>query len=97
MIVRSQAIWLARRLRGFVSKVNEQTDLSQLSDTLGLEIQRSMDFYESQLKQPPLKEILFKTQFDCVPVIERLKPFQPAAMAAGWNGFSRSITGTQSN
>ncbi|WP_334039102.1 agglutinin biogenesis protein MshI [Alteromonas macleodii] len=80
MIVRSQAIWLARRLRGFVSKVNEQTDLSQLSDTLGLEIQRSMDFYESQLKQPPLKEILFKTQFDCVPVIERLKPFQPAAM-----------------
>jgi MSHA biogenesis protein MshI len=80
MIVRSQAIWLARRLRGFVSKVNEQTDLSQLSDTLGLEIQRSMDFYESQLKQPPLKEILFKTQFDCVPVIERLKPFQPVAM-----------------
>lgn len=80
MIVRSQAIWLARRLRGFVNKVDEQTDLAQLSDTLGLEIQRSMDFYESQLKQPPLKEILFKTQFDCMPVIERLKPFQPAAM-----------------
>ena len=80
MIVRSQAIWLARRLRGFVSKVNEQTDLSQLSDTLGLEIQRSMDFYESQLKQPPLKAILFKTPLDCVQVIERLKPFLLAAM-----------------
>jgi len=80
MIVRSGAIWLARRLRGFVNKFNETTDVSQVSDTLGLEIQRSMDFYESQLKQPPLKEILFKTQFDCEPVIERLKPFQPAAM-----------------
>lgn len=80
MIVRSQAIWLARRLRGFVNKTSDENDIAQLSDTLGLEIQRSMDFYESQLKQPPLKEILFKTQFDCVPVIERLKPFQPAAM-----------------
>ena len=76
MIVRSRAIWLSRRLRGFVNKANGNADLSQLSDTLGLEIQRSMDFYESQLKQPPLKEILFKTQFDCM----RLKPFQPAAM-----------------
>ena len=80
MIVRSRAIWLARRLRGFVNKANAQQDLAQLSDMLGLEIQRSMDFYESQLKQPPLKEILFRTQFDCEPVIERLKPFQPAAM-----------------
>ena len=80
MIVRSRAIWLSRRLRGFVKKSAGQEDLVQLSDMLGLEIQRSMDFYESQLKQPPLKEILFRTQFDCEPVIERLKPFQPAAM-----------------
>ena len=80
MIVRSRTIWLSRRLRGFVNKANAQQDLAQLSDMLGLEIQRSMDFYESQLKQPPLKEILFRTQFDCEPVIERLKPFQPAAM-----------------
>ncbi|APD84815.1 agglutinin biogenesis protein MshI [Alteromonas sp. Mex14] len=80
MIVRSRAIWLSRRLRGFVKKSTGQEDLAQLSDMLGLEIQRSMDFYESQLKQPPLKEILFRTQFDCEPVIERLKPFQPAAM-----------------
>ena len=87
MIVRSRAIWLSRRLRGFVNKANGNVDLSQLSDTLGLEIQRSMDFYESQLKQPPLKEILFKTQFDCMPVIERLKPFQPAAM----NAFSPEL------
>ncbi|OJF70101.1 agglutinin biogenesis protein MshI [Alteromonas sp. V450] len=81
-IVRSGALWLARRLRGLVQKSSTSTDVSQLSDTLGLEIQRSMDFYESQLKQPPLKEILFTTQFDCEPVIERLKPFQPAAMKA---------------
>lgn len=80
LIVRSRAIWLSRRLRGFVNKASAQDDLTQLSDMLGLEIQRSMDFYESQLKQPPLKEILFRTQFDCEPVIERLKPFQPAAM-----------------
>lgn len=81
LIVRSQVIWLARRLRGFVDKMQGQTDMTRFSDALGLEIQRSMDFYESQLKQPPLKEVLFKTQFDCAPVIEQLKPFQPAAMA----------------
>ena len=81
LIVRSQVIWLARRLRGFVDKMQGQTNIAHFSDALGLEIQRSMDFYESQLKQPPLKEILFKTQFDCAPVIEQLKPFQPAAMA----------------
>lgn len=81
VIARSGVIWLARRLRGFVDKMSNQADTATFSDALGLEIQRSMDFYESQLKQPPLKEILFKTQFDCEPVIARLKPFQPAAMS----------------
>ena len=81
MIVRAKHIWLARRLRGYLPKLQEDTDLAQVADSLGLEIQRSMDFYESELKQPPLKEVLFKTQFDCAPVIERLKPFQPVHMA----------------
>ncbi|MDO6566684.1 agglutinin biogenesis protein MshI [Alteromonas sp. 1_MG-2023] len=80
MIIRARTIWLARRLRGFVSKFNEQVDIAQVTDALGLEIQRSMDFYESQLKQPPLKEILFKIQVDSAPIIERLKPFQPVNM-----------------
>jgi MSHA biogenesis protein MshI len=81
MIVRAKHIWLARRLRGYLPRLQEDTDLTHVADSLGLEIQRSMDFYESQLKQPPIKEALFKTQFDCAPVIERLKPFQPVHMA----------------
>jgi MSHA biogenesis protein MshI len=81
MIVRAKHIWLARRLRGYLPRLQEDTDLTHVADSLGLEIQRSMDFYESQLKQPPIKEVLFKTQFDCAPVIERLKPFQPVHMA----------------
>ncbi|ATC93204.1 hypothetical protein [Pseudoalteromonas tunicata] len=60
LIVRDGAVLFARRLRGF-SRISSMTleDLQHgLLDSLSLEIQRSIDFFESQLKQPPLRAIL---------------------------------------
>lgn len=54
LIIRDGQLVLARRLNGFLGiSVKDQA----LVEALGLEIQRSMDFFESQLKQPPIRSI----------------------------------------
>lgn len=58
-IVKKDQIYFARKLRGF-NRIHEYTaqELSDgLTDSLSLEIQRSMDYFESQLKQAPIKNI----------------------------------------
>jgi len=59
IIVKQGKLYFHRRLRGF-SKIADKTE-DELSmtviDNLALEIQRSSDFYERQLKQAPIKEI----------------------------------------
>ncbi|RZF80962.1 MSHA biogenesis protein MshI [Pseudoalteromonas sp. CO325X] len=82
LIIRDQQLLLNRRLRGFsaLQQQPDETTLSHLSDSLGLEIQRSMDFYESQLKQPPIKEILIQGIDDAQAVISRLQAFQTTSI-----------------
>lgn len=58
-IVKKGQIYFARKLRGF-NRIHEYSgeELADgLTDSLSLEIQRSMDYFESQLKQAPLKNI----------------------------------------
>lgn len=58
-IVKKDQIYFARKLRGF-NRIHEYSaaELSDgLTDSLSLEIQRSMDYFESQLKQAPIKNI----------------------------------------
>ncbi len=78
MIIREQQLLLNRRLRGFalLESSSDEITINNLSDSLGLEIQRSMDFYESQLKQPPIKEVLFHSSFPTEQIITRLNQFQ---------------------
>ncbi|MFY8273764.1 MSHA biogenesis protein MshI [Pseudoalteromonas sp. SSDWG2] len=78
LIIREQQLLLNRRLRGFTLLENDPDELTvnNLSDAMGLEIQRSMDFYESQLKLPPIKEVLFLSHFSSQAVIERMKQLQ---------------------
>ena len=78
LVIREQQLLLNRRLRGYALLENSTDDvtINNLSDSLGLEIQRSMDFYESQLKQPPIKEVLFHSHFPTDKVIDRLAQFQ---------------------
>jgi MSHA biogenesis protein MshI len=58
-IIRDQQIQFSRKLRGF-NRIN-QYDLAELQqgmlDNLLLEVQRSLDYYEGQLKQSPVREI----------------------------------------
>ena len=59
MIVKQGQIYFHRRLRGFAqiaNKTEEELSFSVI-DTLSLEIQRSTDYFERQLKQAPIKEI----------------------------------------
>ncbi len=58
-IVKKEQIYFARKLRGF-NRIHEYTPAELqdgLTDSLSLEIQRSMDYFESQLKQAPIKNI----------------------------------------
>lgn len=60
-IVRNGTLYLSRKLRGF-TRIDQMSfsDLSLgLLDNLLLEVQRSLDFFEGQMRQAPVKEILF--------------------------------------
>lgn len=60
LILKNQQICFARKIRGADTVINMSPEqiLNGGSDTIAIEIQRSMDYYESQLKQPPIKNVL---------------------------------------
>jgi len=59
LIVKQGKLYFHRRLRGFRQIANKTEDelSSTVVDNLALEVQRSSDFFERQLKQAPIKEI----------------------------------------
>lgn len=59
LIVKQGKLFFHRRLRGYSQIANKtEAELSTtIIDNLALEIQRSSDFFERQLKQAPIKEI----------------------------------------
>ena len=79
-IVRDGSLLFSRRLRGF-SRLPTMSveDLSMgLLDSLSLELQRSIDFFESQLKQPPLKSLqLYLPSEHLEQIVEQLKVHFP--------------------
>ena len=59
-IIKNEQLFIARKLRGF-NRIHQHTveELEQgVIDNIYLEIQRSMDFFDSQLKQPQVKNVL---------------------------------------
>lgn len=58
-IVREGAVYFSRRARGFnrLSAASAAELGMDMLDNLLLELQRSMDYFESQLKQPPVRDI----------------------------------------
>ncbi len=59
LIVKQGKLYFHRRLRGFsqiASKTEDELTMTAI-DNLALEIQRSSDYFERQLKQAPIKEI----------------------------------------
>jgi MSHA biogenesis protein MshI len=59
LIVQNGQLYFHRRLRGFaqISQQSEQELAMGITDSLSLEIQRSTDYFERQLKQSPIKSI----------------------------------------
>ncbi len=59
LIVKQGQIFFQRRLRGFaqISKKTAEELSFSVIDNISLEIQRSTDYFERQLKQAPIKEI----------------------------------------
>ena len=60
LIVKNGQLYFHRRLRGFTQlaeKSPQELDMGAI-DSLSLEIQRSTDYFERQLKQAPIKEVL---------------------------------------
>lgn len=60
MVVKDGALFFTRTVAGFAQMVQMQTDLanSGIADSLSLELQRSMDYFEAQLRQAPITQIL---------------------------------------
>lgn len=58
LIIKQGQLYFYRRLRGFSQLASKSEDeLTMMVDSLALEIQRSSDYFERQLKQAPIKEI----------------------------------------
>ena len=59
-IVKQGQLYFSRRLRGYENLSSFSVEELQMGvgDTLSVEIQRSMDYFESQLRQAPVKRIL---------------------------------------
>lgn len=59
-IIKDRNLYFSRRIRGYESiKTFTEEELKMgIADNLSVELQRSMDFFEGQLKQAPVKKIL---------------------------------------
>ena len=59
-IIKNGQVYFSRRLRGYenLSTFNAQELQMGVGDSLSVEIQRSMDYFESQLRQAPIAKIL---------------------------------------
>lgn len=60
LILKNQQICFARKIRGTDAVINMMPDQIKEygADMIAVEVQRSIDYYESQLKQPPIKDVL---------------------------------------
>ncbi|MFT2092280.1 type IV pilus biogenesis protein PilM [Paraglaciecola sp. 2405UD69-4] len=58
-IVKQKMLFFSRRLKGYENLANFSPDELKMgiADNLSLEIQRSMDYFESQLRQAPVKKV----------------------------------------
>lgn len=65
-VVRDRQLHVMRRLRGYQNLARDPLDRlgPELVDGLAVELQRSMDYFESQLRQPPVKRVVLALPVD---------------------------------
>lgn len=73
-IIKGGQVHFSRWLRGFsrICDYTEEEIRAGLAESVGLEIQRSMDYYQSQLKQGQIKEMLIELDSEHQKVIVNL-------------------------
>jgi MSHA biogenesis protein MshI len=87
-IVKNNQLYFTRRITGFenIGEYTEDELEMGITDSLCVQIQRSMDFFESQLRQAPIRQILIKldsphTTFLCASIAGAMglscMPFEP--------------------
>lgn len=61
-IIKDGQLYLSRRLKGFenLGSFSEEELKMGIGESLSVQIQRSMDFYESQLRQAPVRQIMMR-------------------------------------
>jgi MSHA biogenesis protein MshI len=75
MVYRGESLYLIRKLSGitdFIACLPSESNM-MMTDMLLLEIQRTLDYYDAQMRQPPLAGILLSPSFaDISPLAEYL-------------------------
>jgi MSHA biogenesis protein MshI len=72
-IIKNNQLYFTRRLKGF-ENIGDFTELELnmgITESICVQIQRSMDFFESQLRQAPIKRILLKLDSHHVDFLSR--------------------------
>lgn len=70
-IVKNNTLYFSRRLKGFenIGGFSEKELEMGITDSMCVQIQRSMDFFESQLRQAPIRRILLKLDSPHIPFL----------------------------
>lgn len=73
-IIKHGNVYFSRRLRGYenLSTFNQQELQMGVGDNLSIEIQRSMDYFESQLRQAPVQKILLGLDTPILPAFAQI-------------------------
>lgn len=73
-IIKGGNLYFSRRIRGY-ENLNSFTEAELqmgVIDNLSVELQRSMDFFEGQLRQAPVKKIIMQLDNDNLPMIAKM-------------------------
>lgn len=70
-IVKDNILYFSRRLKGFenIGGFSESELKMGITDSICVQIQRSIDFFESQLRQAPVRKILLKLDSPYIPFL----------------------------
>ncbi|GGB62865.1 biogenesis protein MshI [Shewanella inventionis] len=91
MVVKADEVLMQRRVRGFnqLNNATYQELQQQIADNLSLEVQRSMDYFESQLRQAPVASITIAADGDSSALANLLGAnFNQKVHAANHDGIS---------
>ncbi len=75
-VVRAGEVFMQRRVRGFaqLDKISAEDLAYGVADNLSLEIQRSMDYFESQLREAPVSSIVLVTDGESEQLASLISP-----------------------